>query len=505
MPGVPDGGNWSIATVTGAAGATIWPNRPAARRRMTAEYAPRRRARRTLTRLTANRHGASRPTRITRNWFSAPGTRQVERPTVEFAANGSSNPGLVGIRQPRRGAMADFHPLSYNQELMLAFGAEAGFGAAQWNDQVIFDLRQYVDADVREVLAQLSRRHEIMRTRVGLRAGQHCQVVDDQLDLLPHRVAALGHLNPDIVASTELATSFDLYDGPLFRSVALPRADGGAWLVLTLNHLISDLQSEMMLATEFAHRYELINDRIDARPAPDQYAHFARWQRAQVARYLRDPSSAPHWLEYEEAVRAMGSHQPARTNRARDTTSSPPGAARREAKFEFTAADMATMTAYCRTHKVTLNTVFLTALVTAISALPRLSIGLLLSEKTTRYPYRFAETLGPFPDLWPISRPVSTDADFPTVLASVHDQVLRAMEVHLPFHVLVGRTPWLAKGLQNDRRAPWIFYQFFSEASLHRAEYRRVAGINFRDTFGEQSTVFGIHLQLRLHDGLLHG
>ncbi|WP_322760458.1 condensation domain-containing protein [Frankia sp. Cr2] len=401
--------------------------------------------------------------------------------------------------------MADLHPLSYNQELMLAFGAEVGFGASRWNHQVIIDLRDYDDADVGRVLHQLFRRHAILRTRIGLRENRHCQVVDELPVRLPHRVADMGHTCPDAVAKAELARPFDLYACPLLRSVAVPRADGGAWLILTLNHLISDRESEIKLAAEFAHRYERAGSPGDAEAAPNQYADFARWQRAAVARYLRDPTSAPQWLEYESMVRALEPDRKAPTSGHRDTASPPPEALRREMVVEFTTADMAIVTAYCRSRKVTLNMAFLAALATATVSVPHLTVGLLLGETTTRYPYRFADTLGPFPDLWPISPPAAAATDFPTVLSSVRNQLLRVIEFPLPFHVLVARAAWLAQELRNDRRAHWIFYQYFNEATSQADQRTRVAGVDFPDVFGEQSSIFGIHLQLRLREGLLRG
>lgn len=402
--------------------------------------------------------------------------------------------------------MVNFHPLSYNQELMLAFGAEAGFDVSRWNHQVVLDLVEYDDADIREALRRLCLRHEVLRTRIGLRTGRHCQVVEEPGGALPHRVEDSGDTRPEVTAGRELSTPFDLYESPLFRSVALPRADGGAWLILTLNHLVSDRQSEIMLAAELAGHYERAASRSDLEPAPDQYADFARWQRAQVAHYLRDPASASHWLDYEKMVGALwASDHRGHGTRPRYVSSAPPDPSRSEAVMEFTAADMVTLVAYCRARKVTLNTVFLAAFVTAISTVPDLGVGLILGEKTVRYPYRFAETLGPFPDLWPISSAADSAPDFPGVLSAVHDQILRAMDVALPFHVLVGRTPWLAKELRNERRAHWVFYQYFNEAASSAAGYTRVAGIDFPDVFGEQSGIFGLHLQMRLHNGLLRG
>jgi len=228
----------------------------------------------------------------------------------------------------------------------------------------------------------------------------------------------------------------------------------------------------------------------------------------QVARYLREPASEPPWLDYENLVRALGDSEPRHPRdrvagtRPREALVPAPDPTRREAALEFTATDMTTLTTYCRTQKVTLNTVFLAALATAIWTGPDLGVGLLLGEKTVRYPYRFAQTLGPFPDLWPIGRPAG-GTDFPRMLAAIHNQVLQAMDVALPFFVLVRRTPWLAKELFNPRRGRWVFYQYFNEAPSCTAGYRRVAGLEFPDSFGEQSDIFGLHLQLCLDRGLL--
>jgi Condensation domain len=401
--------------------------------------------------------------------------------------------------------MGDPYPLSCNQELLLAFAAEAGFDVSSWNQQVVFDLREYDGAGIRETLRRLCLRHGILRTRIGLRGSRHCQVVDGPSDHLPHRVAEGTHTTPDAVARAELAVPFDLYQGPLFRTVALPRPDGGAWLVLTVNHLVSDRQSEVMLAAEFARCYERAGSGNSPDPLPEQYADFARWQRGQVARYLRDPASAPDWQRYENTVRACGPQVRAPVSPPVGGLRPPaPVKARQDIVLAFTRADMGELAEYCRAQKATLNTVFLAAVKSAIAGVPRLAIGLLLGEKTIR-PLRFTDTLGPFPDLWPITEPTRTAAGFPTVLSSVRGEVLRALETSLPFHVLVQHTPWLLRQLHSGHRSRWMLYQYFNDTAGRADRRTRVAGIEFPDAYGEERGIFGIHLHMRVHRGVLGG
>ncbi|MGQ4599718.1 condensation domain-containing protein [Nocardia sp. R6R-6] len=388
----------------------------------------------------------------------------------------------------------DAHPLSYSQELMLAFGAEAGFTPATWNHQIVIDVIDYDDAHVRDALRSLCRRHEILRTRFEVRHGRHCQVVAPADGGSPHRLRSRADGDPAALVAEEAAMPFDLYGGPLLRSAAIPLPDGAVRLVLTINHLISDRESETMLATELTALYEGVASASAAQPAAAQYAEFARWQRVQVASYLRSREAVPRWQDHEARVAAWGKLYGADAAAGQPT----PGGdrTREEVELCFTPQDLAVLTAYGREQGVTMNTLVLTALCTALSAQPDLGLGLLLGEKTVRNPYRFARTLGPFADLWPIEWPATGTREFGSALAEIQQQVIRAIDGVLPFHVLVGRSPWLARELWYPARGRWVLYQYFADPGSADTRHHRIARVAFPDSFGQQSDVFGLHVQV---------
>ncbi|MFB6978539.1 condensation domain-containing protein [Streptomyces scopuliridis] len=377
------------------------------------------------------------------------------------------------------------YPLSCGQELMLAFSAEAGFPVSTWNHPTVFDLRDYDEDEVRSAVRSIVDRHEVLRTRLGQLSGRHCQVVPGNCDDWVHRVALPANATPEELAAAEAAAPFALYDGPLARSLVVPRAEGGARLILTYNHLVSDRKSEALLAGELVARLESPHEAPSARPP--QFGEFARWERAEVSRYSRSTEAVPRWRDYEELMRRLDpSAAPVQHPAGRVAD------ARALVGIRFTEADLAALTRCAKDQGVTLNVVVLTAFAAALSVLP--GIGLLLGEKTVRSPYRFAGTAGPFSDLWAVDRS-EVDGDVARGLASVQRQVLRAIDGAMPFLLLVRRTRWLARELVRPEHGRWAFYQYFADPPVRTGA--RVATVRFHDSFGVESGMFGLHAQVQ--------
>jgi hypothetical protein len=373
---------------------------------------------------------------------------------------------------------------------MLAFSAEAGFAVSRWNHPTVIEFRNYDETEVRSAVRAVVDRHEILRTRIGQMSGRHCQVVTTG-DQWEHRVLPATDRSSEELAAAEAARPFDLYEGPLARSLVAPRPDGGALLVLTYNHLVSDRESEALVAAELVARLE--DPGLAPPPPPPQFGEFARWQRAEVSRYARSPEDVRRWREYEDVVRRMDPSAgpvPQRLSQAGD--------ARGIVAIRFTEDALATLTTCAASHGVTPNTVILTAFAAALRGLP--GTGLLLGEKTARNPYRFARTPGPFADLWAVDRSEVGD-DLAHGLGSVQRQVLRAMDGAMPFLFLVRRIRWLARELVQPEHGRWVFYQYFSEPPVR--EGVRVTAVRFPDTFGVESGIFALHTQaLRDTSGL---
>jgi len=195
-----------------------------------------------------------------------------------------------GLAIPRRG---DGGPaaLSFAQE-RLWFLDRLTPGEATYNVARALRLDGPLDAALLAgALAEVARRHEILRTRFDDRGGRPVQVAD----LPPPRLAVvdLGALAGGERAEAAMAAlgraesrrPFDLGRGPLARS-ALVRLGGGRHvLLLTLHHAVCDGWSMEIFFRELGEAYrQLAAGRPPSPPPlPIQYADFAVWQREHLA------------------------------------------------------------------------------------------------------------------------------------------------------------------------------------------------------------------------------
>ncbi|WP_338803023.1 non-ribosomal peptide synthase/polyketide synthase [Xenorhabdus griffiniae] len=144
---------------------------------------------------------------------------------------------------------------------------------------------------------QLIARHESLRTRFTLVAGQPCQHIDSAdigftltyQDLRSLPAEAQSNCIAELTAR-DAQTPFDFTQGPLLRGHLLQLTDEEHILLFTQHHIITDGWSVGVLMHELNVLYRAILDGQDAPlpPLPIQYADYAVWQR--------------HWLQEEEAA-----------------------------------------------------------------------------------------------------------------------------------------------------------------------------------------------------------
>jgi natural product biosynthesis luciferase-like monooxygenase protein/amino acid adenylation domain-containing protein len=184
---------------------------------------------------------------------------------------------------PRSGPL----PLSSGQERLWFLHALQP-GSAAYHLPLACRLRGDLDAAcLSAALAEIERRHEILRTVYRVPAERPVQLVlaagggeVPRVDLAglpePRRAAAARRL-----AEAETARPFDLETGPVWRALLLRLAARDHVLVLTQHHIASDGWSTRLLLGELTRLYEAA---VERRPSPlaelpIQYADFARWQR----------------------------------------------------------------------------------------------------------------------------------------------------------------------------------------------------------------------------------
>jgi amino acid adenylation domain-containing protein len=167
-----------------------------------------------------------------------------------------------------------------------------------YHNRALVRLRGRLDVEaLRRALAEVVRRHEVLRTTFPEREGRPAQVVHEPPPLrLPVRETAPEAL--DRVVAAELRRPFDLDRLPLVRWTLLRLGPDDHALLHVDHHLVLDGWSFGILLTEVAHLYRAFATGLPphlAAPAL-RLTDFARWQRE----WLRTPGAAgqaAHWRE----------------------------------------------------------------------------------------------------------------------------------------------------------------------------------------------------------------
>jgi len=143
-------------------------------------------------------------------------------------------------------------------------------------------------AALEQALARLVARHETLRTRFVVEAGQPLQEILPSLALpLPltdwsDRSEAEQQAKLDEAMASEWQSPFDLATGPLLRARLLRLGGESHVLLRTCHHIISDGWSGGVINHELAVLYEAFAAGLEdpLPPLPVHYADFAAWQSA---------------------------------------------------------------------------------------------------------------------------------------------------------------------------------------------------------------------------------
>ena len=182
-------------------------------------------------------------------------------------------------------------PLSFSQQ-RLWFMDQLVPGGAVYNVPGAARLLGRLEpAVLAAVLAEVVRRHEVLRTTFQAVDGQPVQVIAAAA-AVPLPVADLSRL-PEAAREAEVARlaaaearlPFDLARGPLLRFTLLRLGVEEHAALVTLHHIVSDAWSMGILFREVAALYEVV---AQGKPSPlpelpVQYADFSVWQRAWLA------------------------------------------------------------------------------------------------------------------------------------------------------------------------------------------------------------------------------
>ncbi|HYG61470.1 MAG TPA: amino acid adenylation domain-containing protein, partial [Thermoanaerobaculia bacterium] len=169
------------------------------------------------------------------------------------------------------------------------------------------------------VLAEVARRHEVLRTTFRAEGGEPVQVIAAE-PRLPLPVVDLAGLpaarrreERERRTAAEARLPFDLATGPLLRAALLRLAPGDHVVLITLHHIVADAWSMEVFSREIGALYGAWSREPSRRrlpsPLPElalQYADYAVWQRrwlagdaleAELEYWRRQLAGAPRVLE----------------------------------------------------------------------------------------------------------------------------------------------------------------------------------------------------------------
>ncbi|HSF40964.1 MAG TPA: amino acid adenylation domain-containing protein [Thermoanaerobaculia bacterium] len=288
-------------------------------------------------------------------------------------------------------------------------------------------------------LAQVVRRHEVLRTVFPTVAGEPVQVVTDwsgpalpETDLtgLPaDRSEAEAHR----IASQLAHQAFDLARGPLLKAALLRLGPGDHVLLLAMHHIVSDGWSTGILVRELAACYRrLAGEGVPPLPElPIQYADFAAWQRDTLQGELLDAQLA-FWKE-RLAGAATSLELP--TDRPRPPVQSVSGASEPLGVGEAVETRLRELS---QTHRATTFMTLLAALACLLYRHTHQEDLLIGSPAANRNRPETEGLIGFFVNTLVLRTDLTGDPDFPALLARVRETVLAA-DAHqdLPFEKLV--------------------------------------------------------------------
>ena len=198
-------------------------------------------------------------------------TRVPNVPLVTVSRNG----GLpLSFNQQRLWSLTQFHPDSPVYNLSKALRLTGPL--------IVSALAQ----SIREIV----QRHEILRSRFPVVAGQSVQITSSDIPVqlpvvdLRELHATERQVRVQRLASAESEQPFDLAQGPLLRVNLLQLGDEEHLFLLTVHHLVFDGWSVNVFYRELATLYTAFSTGKPStlRALPIQYADFAHWERQMV-------------------------------------------------------------------------------------------------------------------------------------------------------------------------------------------------------------------------------
>jgi amino acid adenylation domain-containing protein len=286
-------------------------------------------------------------------------------------------PRTVPPRQQR-----DLCPLSFDQE-RLWFIQQLDLASPVYNIYAANRFRGALDvAALRAALAEVVRRHEVLRTSFPVRGGRPLQRIAPRLTvplpLIDLRALAAGAREAEALRLAErtVRAPFQLDSAPLFRLLLVQTGDDDFIRPMAIHHMITDRLAFFVFESELARLYDAAHagrtdlGRVLPEP-PLQFADFAVWQRAA----LTGEVLARHLDYWRERLAGLPGLLPLPTDRPRPALQTPWG---ERLRFWIDAPATAALHTLARASGVTLFVAGLAlwkALLARLTGEERVSVG----------------------------------------------------------------------------------------------------------------------------------
>ncbi len=182
-------------------------------------------------------------------------------------------------------------PLSFAQKRLWVL-SQLHPDSALYNSGLLLQLTGRLNVQLLKAsLAEIVRRHAVLRTTYGEDNGQAYQevaaeaVFDVPVVDFSHLPEAAGHADVRARVTAEIERPFDLTAGPVFRVALLRLKPEEHLLVMPVHHIAFDGQSITLLLEELAQLYAAQANREthELDPLTVQYPDFAAWQRQDLS------------------------------------------------------------------------------------------------------------------------------------------------------------------------------------------------------------------------------
>jgi amino acid adenylation domain-containing protein len=310
-------------------------------------------------------------------------------------------------------------------------------------------------------LRQMVTRHEILRTAFRTVGEQLVQVVSAEASLDVPTVDLTGlpageqetRLQEQVQA--EAVRPFDLEHGPLLRAVLLRRADTDHVLIVTMHHIITDLQALQQFFRELGQLYDGAELPAPAGPQPGEYALGEQ-------SWLGGEEFAAMLEYWQQRLQGQDGLLALPTDRPRPVVQSFRG---RSYPVSWSGAEIEALQRWARREGIPWFVLLLSAYAVLLHRYTRQTPILVGVPFTNRRQGSAAQMLGGFVNVLPLAIAVSGDGSFRDLTREVRQTML---EAHRRQEVTVARMVERLKLARDLSRNPLyqVGFTFAPPASL---------------------------------------